>query len=70
MITLGMWHQMAHKVLGHYVVHTITKFQNCRSDDNFFSLAKKKHCENILLRTIVQNWEQQQFNWYSLLTWE
>ena len=36
MIALGLLHQMSQEVLGHYVVHNVTKFQNCRSNNFLF----------------------------------
>ena len=35
MIALGVSHQTSNDVLCHYVVCNITKFQSCRSDNNF-----------------------------------
>ena len=33
MITHGISHQTSHKILGHYIVHYITKFQSCGRDN-------------------------------------
>ena len=48
MIALGVSYQTLHKVLGHYIVFNITKFQNCRRDNKFFTGEKQsqKHFEN------------------------
>ena len=37
-------HQASHKLLGHHVIHNVTKFQSCRLDNYIF--IGKKHCEN------------------------
>ena len=50
MIALGVFVLMP-GTLGHYIVRNVTKFQNCRSDYQFFLLVKK-HYENILKRSI------------------
>ena len=49
MIVLGVSHQTLHKVLGHFIICDVAKFQNCRSDDKIF--IDKKHEENISLKT-------------------
>ena len=41
MISHGISLQTSHKVLGHYVIRNVTKFQNCRSDSRFF-IGKKR----------------------------
>ena len=47
MIVLGVSHQMSLKVLGHYIVRNVTKFQSCRSDDKFFigEMPSRKYFE-------------------------
>ena len=36
----GVPHQMSHKVLGHYVIHNVTKFQHCRPHKYLFIAEK------------------------------
>ena len=50
-IAHGLSHQTSHKVLGHYVVCNVTKFQNCRPNNQFF--LTKNHRVSILKRTIT-----------------
>ena len=35
MIALDVLHHTLHKVLGHYIIRNVTKFQNWRSDNKF-----------------------------------
>ena len=44
MIALGMSHQTSHKVFGHYIIHSVTKFKNCTSDKFFIGRkSSQKH---------------------------
>ena len=42
-----MLHQTSHEVLGHYVIHNVTKFQNYRSD-NIFIVEKHFDKNNVI----------------------
>ena len=45
MIMLRVSRQSSREVLGHYIIHNVTKFQNCRSDNKYFTGEKpsQKH---------------------------
>ena len=44
MIALGMSHQTSHKVFGHYIIHNVTKFENCTSNKFFMGRkSSQKH---------------------------
>ena len=69
---LAVSHQTSHKVLGHDVIHNVTKFQNCRPDDSFFLFAKNPSQEhfgkNSITNTFVKpGYKTKSHEFYNIL---